>query len=300
MLRAFGLCLVLLAPRSEGQVSADGTLVVTVPAKNGIIVAADTRTTVPIAPYQSSLGLLGVTQKYCDGQAKIFVAKRRKRTVVFQTGSGLQLPLFGVLPLDVCEYLRSTPPILDIADVLMQQIDAKPTQVLTRAEVQEIAEHCVSRVAEFARKYEAVHPLNGYLDQGMFRAAIVSYDVKRETGLLGSFVIRVDSTGAPVLGEVLWRRILKTDRTFDDLSRFGETEYVDQYAIKLGQTFLGPYNALSSRTVAQTSLSEAVSAALSLITATEETAKSIPPPSGIGGPIDVATITNAGTVLVRH
>lgn len=286
MSRLFVVVLVLLATLCQGQVPAGGTLVAVVPANGGIIVAADTRST--------------VAQTYCDGQAKLFVPRLRKRTVVFQTGQGLQLPLSGALPVDLCRYLRSTSPLLDIANFLVHQLDAKPKQVLTQTETQEIAGHCVSEVIEFAHKNEALHPLNPYLGQDMFRAAIVSYDATRETGLLGSFIIRVDSLGAPVLGEVQWREFLKADKTDDDVNSYGETEYVGQCVYKLSQQFLGPYKALSSKTVSQISLSAATSAALSLITAAEETAKSVTPPYGIGGPIDVATITRKGTVLVRH
>ena len=53
--------------------------------------------------------------------------------------------------------------------------------------------------------------------------------------------------------------------------------------------------ALLGKTIAQTSLADATLAALSLIIATEETAKVVTPPYAIGGPIDVATITKTGT-----
>ena len=298
MVRLQFLGLVLVATFCQGQVPTRGTLVAIVPANRGIIVAADTRQTVPIDTHLSLLG--SVTQTYCDGRTKLFVPKLRKRTVVFQTGNGLQLPLFGALPLDICGYLRSTPPILDIANFLVQQVDAKPKQVLTQTEIREIAEHCVAEVMEFARKYEAIHPLNQFLGQDMFRGNIVSYDVKHKTGLLGSFSIRVDSLGTPVVGEVQWHEFWQADKVIKDLFRVGETDYVDQYVLKLGQPSLGPYNALSTKIVSQTSLSDATSAALSLITATEETTKSVTPPHGIGGPIDVATITKTGTVLERH
>jgi hypothetical protein len=283
----FALGTALLTTFCQGQVFSRGTLVAVVPANGGIVVAADTRTT--------------VAQTDCDGNAKLFVPKLRKNTVVFQTGEGLQLPSFGARqPVDICAYIRSTPPLLDIANFLVQQVDAKPKQVLTETEIQEIAAHCVSKVIEFAHKYESVHPLNRYLGQNMFRAAIVSYDVKHETGLLGSFILLVDSMGAPALGKVEWHEFLKTDKTSDDLNYFGETEYVEQSVYRLGQRFLTPYKALFGKTVRHTSLSDATSAALSLITATEEIAKIVKPPSGIGGPIDVATLTKTGTALERH
>lgn len=102
------------------------------------------------------------------------------------------------------------------------------------------------------------------------------------------------------MGRVEWREFVKADKTFDDLNYFGETEYVERYVYKLGQQFLGPYKALFGKTVSHTSVPDATCAALSLITATEEAANIVPPPNGIGGPIDVATIIRTGVEIKRH
>jgi hypothetical protein len=116
--------------------------------------------------------------------------------------------------------------------------------------------------------------------------------------LYGAFVIGIDSKGTPRLGGIEWHSFLKTDKTFDDTTYVGETDYVNEFVPKLKQILA--LRALIGKTVAHTSLSDASSAALALVTATEETAKIVTPPHGIGGPIDVATITKAGTTLTRH
>lgn len=271
-----------------GQVSTVGTLVAVVPANGGIITAADTRETVA-----------GI---YCDGQPKLLVPHKRKNTIVFETGQGTQLPLSkgARLPVDICAYVKSTRPLLDIAEFIVEEVDAKPNVLLTGRETHVIAEHCVSKVTEYAYKYKAISPLKSYLSKDMFRAVIVSYDPKRETGLLGSFVIRVDSSGKPLLDGEIWHEFLNAEKASDDLQYFGEVKYVDQYVFKLGQKSLAPFRTLFTKTVSQTTLSDATSAALSLITASEETAKIVTPPNGIGGPIDVATITKMGVALERH
>jgi hypothetical protein len=97
-----------------------------------------------------------------------------------------------------------------------------------------------------------------------------------------------------------WREFSNADKGLNAPTAFGETEYVGQYVFKMGQKFLGPYVEVLSRTNSQTSRSEATSAAIALITATAETAKSVPPPNGIGGPIDVAAITKAGVEIKRY
>jgi hypothetical protein len=276
----------LLSALCHGQVSAGGTLVVVVPANGGIIVAADTRSTVG-----------GV---YCDGVEKLSIPKLRKNTAVFETGEGIQLPPRGhSQPLDdICRYAKSATPLLDMRAFLVQRVDAKPNEVLTKIEMQEIAQESLSKVMEYAHKYETSHPLAVYLGQDMFRAGIVSYDLKREIGSFGTFVVRIDDHGIPVLGDVDWNEFPKSEKIF--VFYLGETEYVNQYVLSSAQQTLNSYNALTGKTVLQTSLSDAISAALSLITATEETTKIMQPPTGIGGPIDVITITEKGAVLERH
>jgi hypothetical protein len=191
-------------------------------------------------------------------------------------------------------------PLLDISAFLVQQVDSKPQQLLTKADTKEISAHCLSTVIEYARKYQALYPLNKFLKRDMFRASIVSYDTKHQSVLFGSFVVRVDSVGTPSVSPADWHEFSRTDKTSDDLQYLGETEYVEHYVYRLGARFFGPYRAVLGKSVSQTSLLDAKSAAMSLITAAEETARSVKPPSGIGGPIDVATITKAGVALERH
>lgn len=264
---------------------AGGTLVVLVPAGAGIVLAADTRYT------------LG--QTYCDGNAKLFVPKLRKNTIVFDTGAGLLFPLNKAHQVvDPCAYMKSTNPELDIPRFLLNQIDAAPKRILSQTEIEGIGRRCVAAIKTYAEKHQAAHPLDSLIGQHMFRAGIASYDAEHEMGLVGTFTVLVDAHGTPMLDDVVWRQILKSDKV--QVKKFGETEYVERYVISSGQKLLSPYNALADKIVSQTSLVDATSAAVSLIAATEETAKMIKPPTGIGGPIDVATITKMGAVLERH
>jgi len=120
-----------------------------------------------------------IGQTYCDGKAKLILPKLRKRTVVFETGEGVQLPLTKSLPLDWCAYARSTRPMLDVGTFLVRQVDVKPRSILTEMEVHEIGERCLSTVAEYAHKYESMHPFNSHVGRDLFRATIVSYDAKQ-------------------------------------------------------------------------------------------------------------------------
>jgi hypothetical protein len=273
-----GIALLLLPTPSGGQISAGGTLVTVVPANGGIIVVADSRT--------------HVRGRDCDNQNKLSVPKLRKNTAVFQTGNGRIFNSFErVKPAEICRYIKSTPPVIDVGRFLVEQVDAKPNQLLTQTELHDIEKHCLSMMTNSARKFSLIN----FRGKGMFRAVIVSYDAKHESELLGTFEINLDSSGVPLLGEEQWYEFSKTDKISAVVRYFGETDFVKQHV--LGKQFLEPFGGVMNKTVQETSLAEASSAAVSFMTAAEEAAKSQEQPPIIGGPIDVVTITKKGAVL---
>jgi hypothetical protein len=83
--------------------------VVFVPNQEGLILAADSRTTIN--------GL------YCDQTFKIGELAHRKNVAIAVTGTSRFLPLYGALPLDVCRYERETAPLLDIKSFVEKELD---------------------------------------------------------------------------------------------------------------------------------------------------------------------------------
>ena len=282
--------LVCLATVCHGQVALSGTLVVVVPSNDGVAVVSDTRRT--------------VASSNCDGEPKVFAAKARKNTVVFETGEGIQVLVGPVHPTDICEYTNSAPRILDISDFVLRQVDAAPNKLLSEDEVRTIATRTLTEVREYAQKYSAKHPLQNYVGANMFRAVIVSYDDKRNVGLLGSFIGSVNLSGMPDLnGKVEWKEFSTTDKVDDYTEYFGETDYVVANVVRPENVhLLVPHLALTGKTISQVSLGEAVLSGRSLVSATEQIAKTVKPPNGhgIGGPIDVTTITKEGVKVERY
>jgi len=137
----------------------------------------------------------------------------------------------------------------------------------------------------------------------MFQLAFVDYEGSMKKSLVGAFVIRVTDKGAPQATKFFWREFSQLDR-IDELN-FGETEYLEKYVYRLGAQYLAPsfLNSIATKsrpTVSAFSLPEAKAAAISLINAARQSAKIVPPPTGIGGPIDVAVISEEGTQVERH
>lgn len=134
----------------------------------------------------------------------------------------------------------------------------------------------------------------------MFQAVIVNFDAKHGVGLVGYFSVAVNSSERPVVIRVGLHEFLKSNKSLDAMFLFGESDYANEYVPRLGKQFLGPFLEIREKTVYRTSVKEAGAAALSFLVATEESAKIKKPTYGIGGPVDLATITNAGVTVERH
>jgi hypothetical protein len=274
-----------IAMACASQVPAGGTIITVIPASGGMVVASDTRTS--------------LTEKlYCDGHAKLIVPRSRKRTVVFYTNDGLQTKEQPTS--DICAYLKSTSPLLDINQFLAQQVDTKKREErLSLGEVQQIAERCRLEVVRFARE-NGPNALKQYSGSVMFRAAIVNYDVKDDKGLLGSFAIRVNSVGNPSIADSTYLEFAHTDKAIPE--NFGETDYVRKNAYDINKLSASCVAQLNPPiTVSRLTLADAKCAALSLIKAVVQFAKTAPPPGNtIGGRVDVATITKTGVRIEPH
>jgi hypothetical protein len=282
-----GLALLLLVTLCECQESAHGTLVAVIPAHGGVVIAADTRATV-------------LSRPYCDGATKLIIPKKRKQTVIFQTNDGLWYPpIKGKIPENVCEAMLKTQPMLDLGHFVSEEVDLRAGLVLTPTEIQRIADDCIQKIAKYNRDHP--HALKEDANNIMFQAVVVFFDIKSESTLVGSFTIVLDTDEKPFAQQVGIAVLAKTDQVTPRL--FGETNYVAQNVVGLNTDSLAPFRSVVGppmRTFSQLSISDAKSAALSIIETTEEVTKTIPLHNGIGGPIDVFTITKTGTEKERH
>ncbi|MDR3725481.1 MAG: hypothetical protein P4K86_00410 [Terracidiphilus sp.] len=257
-------------------VPATATLVVLVPSVDGLVVAADSRTSV-----------LGAQ---CDGQFKIVQLKRPSRTVVMVTGDGVFIPPPSATEPDLCRYQQSAPRLLDMAAVVTSYLERKGANP-ARLSLEDLGAECV-RAAE---RFQALHPeaFQSHLGGEIFSVVLASYDPKAKVSTLRNFVVRISRESHKIEAARFSNiTVASTDRR--GLWAYGETDYVEKQVYGgFGRQFLTASTLdfiLQDKPVAQASQDEAVAAAVNLIQAASRAAQQVPAASAIGGPIDVVLL----------
>jgi hypothetical protein len=261
---------------------ASGTLVVLIPSKDGLVFAADSRSSVPGA---------GI----CDKMFKIVELRHRKRTAIAVTGNPevMARPSDGSTPPDLCAYFKTAQHYLDIPHVVQEELDAD-NQILDSPRIKKLGARCVQAVTEYSDKFSRWKPLDQFRGkERMFKVVIGTYKPTKKTSLIISFPVRIRAEdGKPEMGEI-YRREVTLDAEWRYLA-YGVSDYVQQTVFSIGQQYLGAFAQLRAnekkKNVRDITASEAQAAATSLIEATEQTATIVPPPSEVGGPVDVILI----------
>jgi hypothetical protein len=255
---------------------ATATLVVLVPSADGLVVAADSRTSV-----------LGAQ---CDGQFKIVQLKKPSRTVVMVTGDGVFIPPPSAAEPDLCRYQQSAPRLLDMAAVVSSYLERNAPDS-TRHSLEDLGAECVRAAQRFQDSYPAA--FQSHLDGEIFSVVVASYDPKVKVSTLGNFVVRIDQETHKIeAARFSHITIASTDRR--GLWAYGETYYVEKQVYSgFGRQFLTASTLdfiLQDKPVDQASRDQAVAAAVNLIQAARRAAQQVPAPSAIGGPIDVVLL----------
>lgn len=86
---------VVAAPSDLQPLSLSGTLVIMVPSKEGLIIAADSR--------------ISAGKAFCDGNYKIVHLNKPARSIATVTGNGLFVANPGPEVKDLCEYVKRAP-----------------------------------------------------------------------------------------------------------------------------------------------------------------------------------------------
>lgn len=257
-------------------ISAHATLVAVVPARDGLVVAADSRFT-----------FMGSA---CDGAFKIIAPERPLRTIAFVTGDSIFVAPApaGENP---CHYLSTAPRLLDMGAVVKAYLD-RGSNDPARISMPDLAATCVRALRNFKRAYP--NALRGSVGGDLFSVVVASYDPSRQVSTLRSFVVQVDALHGRVEAARIRQTIL-SPRTPRGVWIYGETGYVNRevYAGP-GRRFLSPATQdflRAHETVDRVSVDEAAHAAADVVKAAIRSAQIDPPPSGIGGPIRLAVIS---------
>jgi hypothetical protein len=253
--------------------SASATLVVIVPSAEGLVVAADSRTSILGTP--------------CDSQYKIAELKRPARTVVAITGEVAFIAPPKAGEQDLCGYQKSAPRLLDISSVVTSYLERKSADPF-QLSLEDLGAKCVEAVEAFRQ----AHPLalEGYSGRDIFSVVIASYDDRSKSSQVLNFAVRIEQATRKVEATRLTRVIISPQRRRGVWS-YGETDYLNKNVFGgVGRTFLTGETSsfiLLDKPVSETPLDQAVSVATNVIDAASRTAQIAPSPSGIGGPIDV-------------
>jgi len=254
---------------------AHATLVAIVPARDGFVIAADSRLT-----------FMGAQ---CDGTFKIIEPKRPLRTVAVVTGDSVFLapPLPGTT--DPCRYLATAPHLVDIGAVVEDFLEAgssDPARIATA----DLATACVHAVERF----QAASPqaLANYAGREIFSVVVAGYDPAAAATMLRNFVVRVDGRGKVEAARVTETKV--DVHTPSSVWMYGETDYVTRTVYKgPGHWFLSPATrdfVEVSRPVGEVTMASAEAVAADVIEAASRAAEIYPAPSGIGGEIRVVAV----------
>jgi hypothetical protein len=242
-------------------VRAMATLVVIVPYSDGLVIAADSLTT--------------IFGTHCDDQFKITQLKHPSRTVLAITGAiaFVPQPASGAS----CSSLKSAPHLLDVSDVVARELEHHRGNIANLS-LEELSATCVSAVERFQKANPMA--LAPYAGKDIFSVVIASYDRRSKSSILLNFVIRIDAKTHEIRADRLTRtRIALHDRR--GIWSFGESGYLNSSVFAgLGRKYLCKSTLdfiLKDKPVAAAPKNEAVATAVNVIEAATRTARDITP-----------------------
>jgi hypothetical protein len=200
-------------------------------------------------------------------------------------------------PVNVCDYVREGPRVLDIEKVVRDFLSSNQSGSLADLDLSKLANLCVAAVQVFLVNHQDAGMVTVVREAELFQVVLASYDSEARISTVRNFAVTVSDS--LVVQSTSPRMFVARPETPSDYWAFGETEYTNQYVIGgIGQQFLGsviPF-LLVERPVRDISRDTAAQVAIDLIEATSKTTALVQAPSGIGGPVDVAVIDERPSV----
>jgi hypothetical protein len=262
---------------SGGSSTGAGTLVVTAPSKDGLIVAADSK---------MDFG----NDVICDFHHKISEPNRPDRTVVAVAGASLNMPgpPAGVV-LD-CAYLRQAPRHFDINALAKSYLETSEVNVATM-KMDQLAALCIETIAAFQKARG--NDIRSFWGNRMFRVILANYEPAARRSTVKSFSLRLRANGEPFVSEH------ETQVTGPASPRIitatGETEFLQKQVMNgPGKQFLtNAYREWGKKTtIADIDHSLALNAAVDMIEAAAKTSNLPRSDIVIGGPVDAVLLGN--------
>lgn len=245
-----------------------GTLVIVIPTKDGLIFAADSRST--------------ISGQHFDNREKIKLVKNHDNFVFSITGTSEFISAPPQLDYELSEWLLVAPKEFDGAEIISNLLAQETT--INNNNLLAIANSFNSEISRFLNSKPEIK--SQYLGNELCRVVLASYDFNKSYSIIGTFVISISSSGIINFEKNEISELSKKDKLV--IKFYGEDEYVLNNVLNLnslGRNFLN-YDTRELFTtlkfIKQMSYLQAAKFSYSVINATSETSKLIPIPSGNG------------------
>jgi hypothetical protein len=255
------------------SIALQGTLIAASPTRDGLVIAADSR---------STLG-----RQHCDDTYKLVEVAHAHPTALAVAGIGIVFTKPPADVADICAWVKNAARVMDIEACVKAFLESKPDEPLSESLLMLVGDVSLEEVKKLT-DFSPDAP-EAYAGNNLYTIVVGSYDAKARLSRLGALGVRFNPTT---------RLAERTDRAFWEFSpdtrgqvfHFGLHDYVP-HVFREGRRFLDEYAAFKphKRYVREISRNRAVAALSNLLEAAARTTAIVRPPdgSGIGGPTDV-------------
>lgn len=260
----------------ESYSFSSGTLVILIPTKDGIVAAADSRTTV-----------LG---KHYDNMKKLHVVPKIN---MFYTITGTSSFLTKAPSAFITEdWIRNTPLDFDGEKIVEDFLFSSQTKVLNKTYLSKIAGIYVDSLKKFFIEYPGA--LTKFKEDSICRVVLAQYLSKKKLSIVGTFTVTVSSEWKiqPKLDKIEYYKVANPVI----YRSYGESEYLDAIVFNgegrklLSKKFWAIIE--KAKTIGNLMIDDGAYLAYSIISVTSKMTEKIPPPSGIGGKINIIILNN--------
>lgn len=262
-----------------------GTLIIMIPTKDGIIVAADSRVT--------------IANTYIDGIQKI--RKLNNLNIVFGvTGASTFLPL--ARNVDPVEYFKTSPRLFNALDEFEKVLmSVKPRRIDTQV-FTEVIGKLIPVVQSFLSKNPSHVNILRLRGKEIFNPVLAQFNPKTQESTLASAWLTIGENGSIEIEKLIVDIVKSTNEVM--FKPCGEREYFMKTVLQgPGRQYLGAkyFNILNtSLQIATLDYKDGAFLAITSIEAASKTTEIVPTETKIGGPIKIYLITGVSPNSIRE
>jgi hypothetical protein len=214
-----------------------GTLIVFVPTKDGLVIAADSR---------SNISLNGAApDTQCDDAVKIIALRHHGRTVVAVGGTDRSFYIQNAQRVDEpCAYLKTIRPVLDSTQLASAYLESRGGQI-TKDMFGSLGAYFLKEIWAVQDRYPALLRSNAE-DAGFATVGIGEYVPKSNLSIIAKLKVCIPKNQRAIICEQTWKEYRLTDER--RIEAIGDGLFLLQYVLNgagkqmLGGRHLDDYN----------------------------------------------------------